>query len=461
MIKPRIGFLIFGQHKDGTHTHVGGPHMDYLLFDKCKDAVRSYGIELVCEEVVIRDKDEAKAALRKFRIDDDLDGVILFSGTWVWSSNLIAAVREFAKTGKGIVLWTIPGSEGWRTVGGLVMHGAFNEIGIEHRFVYGNYDEPEQLRKIADYCRAAALKNKLNMATVGSFGGRGMGQTVGVADPSQVMRMFGIDIDSRDTTQLIECAKSIPEEEVKALEPRLIKLFGGLPEDDAVTDRSLRIYLALKKKMKELKFDYYTIQSFPGIGDDYTATCFAQSLMLDDGIGTSTLGDFNTLLTTIALTELSGQSVYYGDLQAIVREENEIRIIGDGACPPSLAGELDPPAYAHHGVPYEGKMDGLSVQLTCKPGEGVIARLCRINGEYAMMIAHCTVIEPKPEELESKKLECGSPMWPHAFCRIHGDLDAFIEGWNNEYACLGYGGDELYEQMAAFCDLTGIRKVLI
>ena len=217
MIKPRIGFLIFGQHKDGTHTHVGGPHMDYLLFDKCKDAVRSYGIELVCEEVVIRDKDEAKAALRKFRIDDDLDGVILFSGTWVWSSNLIAAVREFAKTGKGIVLWTIPGSEGWRTVGGLVMHGAFNEIGIEHRFVYGNYDEPEQLRKIADYCRAAALKNKLNMATVGSFGGRGMGQTVGVADPSQVMRMFGIDIDSRDTTQLIECAKSIPEEEVKAL----------------------------------------------------------------------------------------------------------------------------------------------------------------------------------------------------------------------------------------------------
>lgn len=461
MIKPRIGFLIFGQHKDGTHTHVGGPHMDYVLFDKCKDAVRSYGIELVCEEVVIRDKDEAKVALRKFRIDDELDGVILFSGTWVWSSNLIAAVREFAKTDKGIVLWTIPGSEGWRTVGGLVMHGALNEIGIAHRFVYGNFDEPEQMRKIADYCRAAALKNKLNMTTVGSFGGRGMGQTVGVADPSQVMRMFGIDIDSRDTTQLIDCAKNIPKEEVKALEPRLIKLFGGLPEDDAVTDRSLRIYLALKKKMEELKFDYYTIQSFPGIGDDYTATCFAQSLMLDDGIGTSTLGDFNTLLTTIALTELSGQSVYYGDLQAIVREENEIRIIGDGACPPSLAGKLDPAAYAHHGVPYEGKMDGLSVQLTCKPGEGVIARLCRINGEYVMTIARCTVIEPKTEELQSKKLECGSPMWPHAFCRIHGDLDAFIEGWNNEYACLGYGGDELYEQMAAFCDLTGIRKVLI
>ena len=351
MLKPRIGFLIFGQHKDGVHDHMGTPHMDYPLFDKCKDAVREHGIELVCEEVVIRDKDEAKAALRKFRIDDDIDGIIMFSGTWVWSANLIGAVREFAKTGKGIIIWTIPGSTGWRTVGGLVMHGALNEIGIKHKFVYGNYDDETQMQKIADYCRASALKNKLNMVTVGSFGGRGMGQTVGVADPSQVMKKFGIDIDSRDTTQLIEYAKSFSKEEVEALYPRLEKTFGCLPEMDDVTDRSLRIYLALKKMMEELQFDYYTIQSFPGIGDDYTATCFAQSLMLDDGIGTSTLGDFNTLLTTIALTELSGQSVYYGDLQAIIREDKEIRIIGDGACPPSLAGEVDPAAYAHHGVP--------------------------------------------------------------------------------------------------------------
>ncbi|MRM88394.1 hypothetical protein EAI28_08475 [Faecalicatena contorta] len=461
MIKPKIGFIIFGQHKDGTHDHMGTPHMDFQLYDKCKDALRRHDIELICEDVVVRDKAEAKEALRKFRIDDEIDGIILFSGTWVWSANLIAAVREYAKTEKGIVLWTIPGATGWRTVGGLVMHGAMNEIGIAHKCVYGNYDDETEIKKIVSYCRAAALKNKLNMSTVGSFGGRGMGQTVGVADPSQVMKMFGIDIDSRDTTQLIECAKAFSDEEVKALYPRLEKLFGSLPKEDAVTDRSLRIYLALKKKMAEWDFDYYTIQSFPGIGDDYTATCFAQSLVLDDGIGTSTLGDFNTLLTTIALTELSGQPVYYGDLQVLVREENEIRIIGDGACPPSLAGDLDPAAYAHHGVSYEGKMDGLSVQLTCKPGEGVVARLARMDGEYAMTIARCTVYEPKPEELQSKKLECGSPMWPHAFCRIHGDLDVFIENWNNEYACLGYGGDELYDQIAAFCDITGIRKILI
>ena len=84
------------------------------------------------------------------------------------------------------------------------------------------------------------------------------------------------------------------------------------------------------------------VQSFPGLADDYSATCFAQSMMLEDGVGTSTLGDFNTALTVLLLTQLSPEPVYYGDLQHIDKNTNEIKIIGDGACPPSLAGKLGP-----------------------------------------------------------------------------------------------------------------------
>ncbi len=59
-------------------------------------------------------------------------------------------------------------------------------------------------------------------------------------------------------------------------------------------------------------FDFYAIQSFPGLADDYSATCFAQSMMLEDGYGASTLGDFNTALTVLLLTKLSKERVYYG-----------------------------------------------------------------------------------------------------------------------------------------------------
>src|SRR5207245_9410234 len=119
------------------------------------------------------------------------------------------------------VLWANPSSQGWGRVGGLVMHGGLLEIGIRHKFVYGMTDDPATVEKIASYARAAHMKNWLNLSTIGAFGGRGMGQTCGVADPSQWMRMFGVDSDSRDTTELIRRSASISRAKVANLAPRL------------------------------------------------------------------------------------------------------------------------------------------------------------------------------------------------------------------------------------------------
>ena len=86
-----------------------------------------------------------------------------------------------------------------------------------------------------------------------------------------------------------------------------------IPEGE-LADRSLRLYAAIKKILAQENWDFYTIQSFPGLSDDYSATCLAQSLMLDEHVGTSTLSDFNTLMTVKLLTDLSVEPVYYGDL---------------------------------------------------------------------------------------------------------------------------------------------------
>jgi hypothetical protein len=42
---------------------------------------------------------------------------------------------------------------------------------------------------------------------------------------------------------------------------------------------------AIRKVIAEEGWDFYSIQSFPGLGDDYSATCFAQSMMLEDRVG--------------------------------------------------------------------------------------------------------------------------------------------------------------------------------
>ena len=460
MIKPTAGFIVFGVHKDGLKDPLGTPFIDQSLIDRSKAALQRRGVELICHDTIIASKAEAAAALGSMKRDDRVDCLILFSGTWVWAAHLIAAVRDFALSGKAIVLWTHPGSQGWRPVGGLVMHGALMEVGIGHRFVYAAAEDAQGVEGIASYCRASHLKNLLNMATLGAFGGRGMGQTCGVADPSQWMRMFGVDIDSRDTTQLIRRAEKLPAPEIEALGPRLAELFGKKPPQSLVNERSIRLYLALKAIVEEEGFDFYTIQSFPGLGDDYSATCFAQSMMLEDGVPTSTLGDFNTALSVFLLTKLSADPVYYGDLQHIDKGSGEIKIIGDGAVPPSLAGKLGPAGFSEHGIPTEGEAGGLAVKLICKVGEGVLARVGRVSGEFRMAITRCSIFEPPAEQVEQRLNECGIPFWPHGFVTARCDVEHLLQNWGNEYACLGYG-EHLYDALADFCELTGIRAVAL
>ena len=183
-------------------------------------------------------------------------------------------------------------------------------------------------------------------------------------------------------------------------------------------------------------------------------------MMLEEGCGTSTLGDFNTALTVKLLTDLSAERVYYGDLQHIDKRNREIKIIGDGACPPSLAGSAGPAGFAEHGIPTEGGAGGLSVRLVCKPGRGVLARLGRVEGRFEMVACRCSVFEPPADVLERRLRECGIPFWPHAFVTAECDIERLVASWNNEYAVLGYG-DHLYDDLAAFCELTGIRPVFL
>lgn len=67
MIKTKVGFVIYGVHKDGITDNMGTPHMNYKLFEKCKDAIRKHNIELVEEEVIVATKAETIAAMSKLK----------------------------------------------------------------------------------------------------------------------------------------------------------------------------------------------------------------------------------------------------------------------------------------------------------------------------------------------------------------------------------------------------------
>ena len=134
MIQPTVGFIVYGVHKDGLKDPMGTPFIDDAVIRRSKKALSAAGLQIVDHDVVVASKKEAETALKKMKSNDAVDAVILFSGTWVWAAHLVAAIRDFAATGKAVLLWTHDGSQGWRPVGGLGLRSTRPGAARGHEF---------------------------------------------------------------------------------------------------------------------------------------------------------------------------------------------------------------------------------------------------------------------------------------------------------------------------------------
>jgi hypothetical protein len=105
-----------------------------------------------------------------------------------------------------------------------------------------------------------------------------------------------------------------------------------------------------------------------------------------------------------------------------------VRLIDDGAGDITLAQNPKDVKLSYQ-PRLEAKASGVCTALVCKPGRITLARLSRLQGQYVMLIAPGEAVAGDPAWLE----ECGYPMWPHAFLRLDGDLDRFVQALRSEY----------------------------
>ena len=96
MLRAKIGFVVFGVHKDGLKDPMGVPFIDEELIAQAKNALRHAGLELVGDNLVVASRKEARERLAQLKKMDEVDAVVLFSGTWVWAAHLVGALRDFA-----------------------------------------------------------------------------------------------------------------------------------------------------------------------------------------------------------------------------------------------------------------------------------------------------------------------------------------------------------------------------
>ncbi len=447
----KVGFIVCGVHAE-VEDALGRPMLDIQLVENAFNTLKNAGLTVYRIKGVLSRSEEFEKALRECK-EQDVDCVVFYAATWLWASEIWGAALAF---GGPIAIWCAPTAVGWATGGALVLHGALDEIGVKHELFYGYPDDERTMNDMMAFIRAAATASRLRDSRLGLVGGYSMGAVTGATDIPQVMSKFGVKVEHVDQFELVKRAEAFSRGNVEDTYNKLKKSYGNLPKLDKVMERSIRLYIALRDLTLQRKFDVTAVKCFPELGDNYATACLAQSLLPEEGLVTSCIGDVNTALSAYILHLLSGGATFNPDVQRIKKDEGIVILASDGAAPPSLAANPESIVLKCRGLATEGAADGISIGFICKPGPVTLIRLCRIKGEYCMHIASGEAFVP--ENAEELLKECGFPHWPHAFIKLKGDVEAFIQNQRSEYISMCYG--DYKEELVDLCHQLEVRPIV-
>jgi L-fucose isomerase len=349
-------------------------------------------------------------------------------------------------------------------VGLLAAGGALDQIGCRHTRVL-DHATPEERRPALAFLAAAGARAALRGQTLGLFGGRSLGIFTATADPAQWQRLFGVDIQHLDQTEIVSRAESLPCEDVKRhfrwLTSQVGEVTYGGGFDADRLERQIRSYLATRQLAAKYGFDFVGVKCQPEMTDGYVSQCVAHMLMngTRDAEGSKPAfvhaceSDADGALTMQILHLLSGgKPAALLDIRWLNPETGVWTLVNCGAMPATFfATSTDPSGLgAVRIVPHIfGLGGGGALPAVVAPQQVTLARLCRRDGDYWMAI-----VSGRTEQAVRTDLERAAPAYPQAFVRAPAGRDFIMQfGSNHIHMVEGnYVGELL-----TFCEQSGIR----
>lgn len=320
-------------------------------------------------------------------------------------ANAAYASRVASRFSCPILLWTLrePVIDGGRLrlnslTGAYSAANAFRTLREgEFEYLFGSPEEESVRKKLAATVKAAQLKKDLQNLTVAQIGHTPQGFGFGRAMDTEMLRTFGVTIESLEARELIQKAKSYTDEESSQYLIELERATVGL---DKTPSKNLldfaRISKAYQEYVEEHKIGALSSRCWPDFFTDYgTPVCAVLSLLNDLGVAASCETDTCGALSMYLGMQLSGKSVFFGDPVSLDEEENTLTFWHCGMAPCSLA---DPASGAVIGV-HPNRKIGPVMDFGCGPAEE--ATLFRVgrnpDGTFRFFLASGTALE-KPKQ---------------------------------------------------------------
>ena len=206
----------------------------------------------------------------------------------------------------------------------------------------------------------------------------------------------------------------------------------------------VRAYLAMKKIVQDNKLDAIAIEDWneiigiPNLG---------LALLNEEGVPAGCEADVHATVTLQLLALLTGKPAFHGELLGILKEEDALLVAHYGAGPPSLAASRDLISLE----PDRASGKGVSVVYQVRPGPVTVASLTGRRGSYRMLIA-------PGESIPAKEVFHGGVVANVRFRINHREALHRAKGMSHHW---GLGVGDVSAELSEFCEMTGIRAVVV
>jgi L-fucose isomerase len=383
---------------------------------------------------------------------ENVDCVIFQIGAWPSPALAIDVIDKLNKK-IPIIVWAFDDLEVLSLVPACQFHGAFDDMGIAHEFIYTNPDDENFTLSIEKITSTAAAVKKLNGMNLGLFGGRYMHMYTGTADPLQVKKVFGVEITHINEFCLVEEAKKVSRKKIEEYYEYLRNTYGKITAPLDMVEKSIRLYLAMKKLKTEYDLDFASVKCMLEVQGSYCSHCLSVSKNIDEGFIVSCEGDINGAITMQLLKLLSKSAVGFGDICKLDMEKNILTLVNCGAFATNFAEKPEEVTFPEQlKTLAPGPGTGMTTSFICKPGKVTIARLGRINREYVMQISSGNAVKRSNDNLIND-------IMPHIFIHLDSDdADSFIQNSRSNHLHWVYG--DYKEQLRYICKILKIKDIV-
>ena len=309
-------------------------------FERSVAMLRAAEPSVVCPEDMLLSLDALRAYLEGLQPD-----LVIFQN--LTFANAAYMSELLRRTNCPVLLWTLrePVIDGGRLrlnslTGAYSAANAMRAFGRE-RFAYcfGAPEEEPVVRCIKANLAAAQLKKSMRSLKLSAVGHTPQGFGFGRALDSELMSVFGVELEAIEARELIDRAKSYTDEDCADYLRRTAEATTGL--DKTPTRNQLdhaRLFKAYSDYVRENGIGALASRCWPDFFTAYgTPVCTVLSLLNDLGVAAACEADIYGALSMWLGMQLSGEPVFFGDPVSLDEGENTVTFWHCGAAACSLA----------------------------------------------------------------------------------------------------------------------------